>query len=96
LLEALAGGRVVTLSASAWSALAPNFPEVLRRTTGIAGDLIVVRLPDAFAAVEAPDPDTRTLRRLANEADVQAFVGRRLEEYERMWDGCGCRIDYFA
>jgi hypothetical protein len=22
-------------------------------------------------------------------------VQRRLEQYERMWDGCGCRIDYY-
>ena len=24
------------------------------------------------------------------------FVDDRLAAYERMWDGCGCKIDYFA
>ncbi len=25
---------------------------------------------------------------------AQEFVAARLETYERMWDGCGCKVDY--
>ncbi len=34
-----------------------------------------------------------------NFEDLEAarrFVEDRMETYERMWDGCGCRIDYHA
>ena len=24
------------------------------------------------------------------------FVAERMDQYERMWDGCGCRIDYYS
>ena len=29
------------------------------------------------------------------QVDATAFVMKRTEEYERMWDGCGCRIEYY-
>jgi hypothetical protein len=35
------------------------------------------------------------IRRLADEAAAARFVADRLATYERMWDGCGCRIDYY-
>ena len=47
-----------------------------------------------MAAVEAPSKAARVARLLGGEAEVRAFVAKRLEEYERMWDGCGVKIDY--
>ena len=45
-------------------------------------------------AVEEPTSRQRVLRRLA-EDEVAAFVKDRLDTYERMWDGCGCKVEYF-
>ena len=45
--------------------------------------------------VEQPEPGKRALRRLAAD-EVDDFVRDRLAIYERMWDGCGCRVDYYA
>jgi hypothetical protein len=42
---------------------------------------------------ETPDGEV-LLRRLASRTSAERFVERRLADYERMWDGCGCRIDY--
>lgn len=87
---------VVVLPADVWAALAPAFPEVARHPTGIAGDLVIVRVEDALAAVEQPAHDERVVRYLGSQVEAEAFVEQRLAEYERMWEGCGCRIDYFA
>jgi hypothetical protein len=34
------------------------------------------------------------LRRLDSREAAERFVEHRLSTYERMWDGCGCKIDY--
>ena len=96
LKQRLQAERIVSISADEWTALAPAFAEVERHDTYLAGDLLIVRLDGFFAAVEQPAPDERVLRQLADEEALRRFVRTRLEEYERMWDGCGCRIDYYA
>jgi hypothetical protein len=42
---------------------------------------------------ETPDRVVLT-RRMATREAAEAFVNDRLEIYERMWDGCGCKINY--
>ena len=51
---------------------------------------------DGFAALEQPAPDTWVVRRLGERAEADRFIQDRLAQYERMWDGCGCRIDYYS
>jgi hypothetical protein len=48
-----------------------------------------------LAALEQPSAGERVLRRLSDAEEAQRFVKGRLEAYERMWDGCGCKIDYY-
>jgi hypothetical protein len=92
--EKIAGGGTVPLSAPEWEALAPSFPEVEKHETLLAGQLVIFRVGDEMAAVEAPSKAARVARLLGGEVKVRAFVAKRLEEYERMWDGCGVKIDY--
>jgi len=87
---------IVTISAAEWAAVAGSFEQVERRDTFVAGDLLIVRGEAGLAAVEQPSPEQRVVRRLSDEAEAGRFVQRRLEEYERMWDGCGCRVDYYS
>ncbi|WP_456424597.1 hypothetical protein [Rhodocaloribacter sp.] len=87
---------LVVLPEETWNALAPAFAEVERHPTFIAGDLVIVRLGDALAAVEEPKPGERVIRRLPDPDAARAFVEERMALYDRMWDGCGCRVDYYA
>ena len=50
------------------------------------GPLVVVQ-------EETPDGEI-LLRRFASREAAERFVEYRLSAYERMWDGCGCKIDY--
>ena len=88
--------RIVTIPAAEWDTVAAAFQEVERHFTVLAGDLLIVRCPDGLAAVEEPQRGERVLRRLADEAAAQEFVQDRLDAYERMWDGCGCKVDYYS
>ena len=53
-----------------------------------------IRHHSRMAALELAQPDRWVLRPLADEAAAQAFNERRRDEHDRMWDGCGCKIDY--
>ena len=88
--------RVVTIPAEEWETVAAGFQEVERHFTVLAGDLLIVRGPDGLVAVEEPKRGERVLRRLADEETAREFVRDRLEGYERMWDGCGCKVDYYS
>ena len=46
-----------------------------------------------LAGLELPQNRVRIVD--AREA-ARRFVEHRLGQYERIWDGCGCRIDYLA
>ncbi|MFH1766005.1 MAG: hypothetical protein ABIF09_17605 [Gemmatimonadota bacterium] len=88
-------GGTVPLSASEWKELADHFPVEERHQTQLAGELLIVRFGGDLIAVEAPSRDARVARFLGGPDEARAFVARRMEEYERMWDGCGVKVDYF-
>jgi hypothetical protein len=69
--------------------------EVLRDAdTCLAGRIRVLTL-DGVVMVQEQDQDGEILvRRLDTEAAANALVDDRLATYERMWDGCGCTVDY--
>jgi hypothetical protein len=51
---------------------------------------------DGTILIQEETPDREVLARaMATREDANTFVNKRLEIYERMWDGCGCKIDYF-
>jgi hypothetical protein len=93
--DRLASGGTVPLSAKEWAELAGEFPVVERHATQLAGELLVVQVGGDLAAVEAPSRDARVARLLGGPGEARAFVLRRLEEYERMWDGCGVKVEYY-
>ena len=94
-IEKIQGGGTVPLSREEWESVSDAFQVVERHNTQLAGDLLIIRVGRELAALEAPSRDARVARLLGGEKEARAFVGRRLEEYERMWDGCGVKVEYY-
>ncbi len=94
-VDKLREGGVVPLSKQEWEGIAKDFPTVASFDTQLAGELLLVRVGDEIAAVEAPSSEARVARLLGDLDTAMAFVKRRLAEYERMWDGCGVKVDYY-
>jgi hypothetical protein len=96
LRQRLDSKRIVTLSASEWERVAGEFEILESHDTKLAGLLLLVRHGERLVAVERPGPGRRVLRRLDDEEEARTFIRERLASYDRMWDGCGCKIDYFS
>jgi len=96
ILEKVRAGGIVPLSAEAWDGLSEEVEILERHPTQLAGDILIVRLEGDLAAVESPSRDARVVRPLAGLSEARALVAKRMEEYERMWDGCGVKVDYLG
>ena len=97
LVDRLAAERLASVSEAEWRQRAAAFAVLERHPTCGAGDLLLVRTPVGSVAVEQPpNTDERVLRLFPDAAAAERFLADRLASYERMWDGCGCRIDYYA
>jgi len=96
LVKRLSEESIVSLERDAWEAVAGQFEEIERHATFIGGDLIIIQLDSGFAAVEQPESEKRVIRRLPDSDAVRRFVDQRRQEYDRMWDGCGCKINYYS
>ena len=92
----LGAGEIVRLSKAQWGRFAVRFEVIERHDTRLAGDLLLVRRDRLWAAVERPAPGKRVMRPLNDRQSARAFVAERLALYDRVWDGCGCKIDYFS
>ncbi len=69
--------------------------EVIRADdTCVAGWIRILRINDHIAVQEQAPDGGILVRRLNSREAAERFVEDRLNDYERMWDGCGCTIDY--
>jgi hypothetical protein len=86
---------IVPVPPEQWPELAEHFEELERHDTFVAGDLVILRGRAGIAALEQPSSTQWVLRSLPSIEEAARFVRERLDQYERMWDGCGCKIDYY-
>ena len=70
--------------------------EVLRQDeTCVTGWIRILSVDGAIVVQEETQDGDVLLRRMPSVEAARRVVEHRLASYERMWDGCGCKIDYF-
>lgn len=70
--------------------------EILRIEDTHLSDLIrVLKYEDKLFVQETTLKNEILIRKMDSMKDVDFFVQERLDYYERKWDGCGCKIDYY-
>ncbi|MBC8367137.1 hypothetical protein H8E52_06980 [bacterium] len=91
--DARAGYRIV--SPEVWEAVVLA-SQSLRSVEAALDHKIEVRsLGEERLAREISDKGEIILRLFPSEFALDAFLKRRIDIYERMWDGCGCKVDYY-
>ena len=67
---------------------------VREEDTCISGMIRILRLKNTVL-VQEETPEREIVIRIRPTVEAaEEFVAGRLEIYERMWDGCGCKVDY--
>jgi len=94
-IERLEHGQVVRVSSTELDELLAAARVIRHEEVASSGSLRVLGVDGSVVFQEqTPDGDL-LLRRVASEEEAGLLVDERLATYERMWDGCGCRIDYY-
>ena len=94
LLEKLSDASRLGLSPDELAGLLEVAEIVREEDTCISGMIRILRLKNTVL-VQEETPDHDIVVRIRPSVDAaEAFVAGRLETYERMWDGCGCKVDY--
>jgi hypothetical protein len=69
---------------------------VLRsENTGMAGWCRILSLEGGLLFQEETPRGEILVRQMNSREVADQLAEERLATYERMWDGCGCKIDYF-
>jgi len=70
--------------------------EIIRTEDTILSDLIrLLKYDNEYFIQETTDKKEIMIRKIISIADADRFIRERLDFYERKWDGCGCKIDYY-
>lgn len=70
--------------------------EIIRVEDTYLSDFIrVLKYDEKFFVQETTFKKEILIRKMDSMNDVDSFVQERLDYYERKWDGCGCKIDYY-
>lgn len=94
-LETLVRGELVVLPRDGFERVRAGLVERYAAETHFAGPIRLLEIAGGFAVAEYPDDTTGVLRPFGDEAAARRFIQARLDTYDRMWDGCGCKIDYY-
>lgn len=70
--------------------------EVFRTEDTHLSDLIrLLKYNDNLFIQETTFKKEILIRKMNSMQDADHFIQERLDYYERKWDGCGCKIDYY-
>jgi len=94
-IERVRGGEIVTLTPEDLEELLARVELIFEEDTYLSNEIRILRFDGLVLLQEYANKSRIILRVLPSIEDAQAFVAKRLESYERMWDGCGCKIAYF-
>ena len=94
LLEKLGEASRLDLSPDELAGLLEEAELVHQEDTCLSGLIRILRLRNTVL-VQEETPEREIVIRIRPTVEAaEEFVAGRLEIYERMWDGCGCKVDY--
>jgi hypothetical protein len=94
LLKRLDRDRIVSLEPDELAALLGRALTLRDDDTVLAGRIRILAFEGRTLVQEQTTGGEVLVRQVGSEAAAQRLVDDRLATYERMWDGCGCKVDY--
>jgi hypothetical protein len=73
-----------------------SFSEIKYEKNTLISDYIrIVKIEGKIVVQEKTDKNEIALHLFDSEEEAEKFVEERLDTYEKMWDGCGCKVRYY-
>jgi len=87
-------GEVAFISKNELDALLKLSIAVFEEDTLISGFVRILKYNSHYIFQEQTPKNEIIIRKFDDLQSAQNLVENRLDIYEKMWNGCGCRIDY--
>jgi hypothetical protein len=68
---------------------------IIEENTYISDKIRLLKFKDELLLQEKSTKDEYLIRIMKTKKEAEEFIKQRLEIYNRMWDGCGCRVEYY-
>jgi hypothetical protein len=68
---------------------------VFEQDTRLRDFIRILKLVNLFYLQEKTNLGEIMIRQFETEADAMNLVNDRMQIYDKMWDGCGCKINYY-
>jgi len=68
---------------------------IIEENTYISDKIRLLKFHDNLIMQEKTTKDEYLIRVMKSKKETEQLIKQRLEIYNRMWDGCGCKVDYY-
>lgn len=65
------------------------------RDTLISDHIRILKDKDEILIQEITSKNELSIRIMNSIDEAEVFLEKRMETYEKMWDGCGCNVNYY-
>ncbi len=97
LIEEMKKVKVYLMSPTKLDDLLNSVEEIVfERDTLISGYIRILRHGAHYITQETTDKNEVVLRLYPSMEEAEALVRDHLDTYDQMWDGCGCKVDYYS
>lgn len=94
-VERFIGRKFLTVSEFELGELLSSSSIIFEQDTRIRDMIRILKVENNFFLQEKTNLGEIIIRQFDNEAGATKLVNERMEIYDKMWDGCGCKINYY-
>ncbi len=87
--------KYLIISEAELNELLSNSILILEENTYISDKIRLLKFKDELILQEKTTKDEFLIKNMKTQREAEDFIRDRLEIYNRMWDGCGCRVNYY-
>lgn len=70
--------------------------EIIKEENTFLSGMIRILKYEAYIITQEENTKNEIILRLSNSIpDAEEFIDKRLQTYNNMWDGCGCKVNYY-
>lgn len=68
---------------------------LIEEDTLISDKIRLLKIKNDLIIQEKSNKDEFIIRYSITKNDAEKFITERMSIYNKMWDGCGCKVDYY-
>ena len=87
--------KYLIISEDELNELLSNSKLIIEENTYISDKIRLLKYKTDLLIQEKSTKDEYLVRVMKTKKEAEEFIKQRLEIYNRMWDGCGCKVNYY-